>query len=33
MRYHSSRASDSDVRLRIRALAHRRHRFGYCRPA
>src|SRR5262245_35140631 len=31
MRYRSSRAGDSDVRLRIRALAHRRRRFGYRR--
>src|SRR5215475_4927098 len=31
MRYRSSRAGDTDVRLRIRALAHRRRRFGYRR--
>src|SRR5262245_12624610 len=31
MRYRSNRAGDSAVRLRIRALAHRRRRFGYRR--
>jgi putative transposase len=31
MRYRSHRAVDTDVRLRIRALAHRRRRFGYRR--
>ena len=31
MRYRSRRPDETDVRLRIRALAHRRHRFGYRR--
>ena len=31
MRYRSHRAVDTEVRLRIRALAHRRRRFGYRR--
>jgi putative transposase len=31
IRYRSSRPSETDVRLRIRALAHRRRRFGYRR--
>ena len=31
MRYRSRRPGETDVRLRIRALAHRRRRFGYRR--